>query len=201
MQMEKLYDVRELLPIKMYELKYNNNRKSRAVALMCCLNKYKPYYKLPKSKKEDILLRIEKSCYETACGKANGRGVMKDWDNELFVQIYNSILFKVQSNIWNEEADDYFVKRITDGSIDIDKIGAMSSYYMRPHMSQDIRNEIEIRKNQSIKKKISAQYECHKCGGRKTSVIEVQARCLDEGATLQITCEMEFCNNKWIINT
>ena len=95
------------------------------------------------------------------------------------------------------EDSEFLVQNIIEGNINAIDVGNMTSREMRPITSKNIYDEIELRKQQAIVKKYSTQYKCSKCGGRKTTEIEKQVRCSDEGSTVFITCEMPNCGNTW----
>jgi DNA-directed RNA polymerase subunit M/transcription elongation factor TFIIS len=79
--------------------------------------------------------------------------------------------------------------------VDPANAGFMSSEELYPGRTKDIRDEIELRRNQKIKYKTSSRYECHECHKRKTRIEERQTRSFDEAATTFITCVN--CGHQW----
>jgi DNA-directed RNA polymerase subunit M/transcription elongation factor TFIIS len=149
-----------------------------------------------------IIRQIERSCHNQTSFIANARDVPRNWENPMFVNIYNIIAYKIQKNLYIPGVENsYLIKNIINGNILAKDVGSMESKQLQPSKSQVIHNEIEKRKQQKVKKKYSMQYLCTKCGGRKTSELEFQSRSLDEGSTLIITCEMDNCSNKWTISS
>ena len=71
----------------------------------------------------------------------------------------------------------------------------MSSEELCPGLNSEIEAEIELRRNQKIKRKTSSRYECHNCHKRKTHIEERQTRSFDEAATTFITCVN--CGHQW----
>lgn len=197
---KNIYEFRQLLPIFYYKPPYNIHRRTKALIIDCCMNKYDPFRNLPKITKENYVKCIEKSCYKQACLLADNRNIPKNWENSTFIRIYSDVTHNVQKNLLWTSTDigsDYLIKNIIDGKIEAKNIGSMSFREMRPLKSKLIYDEIELRRQQVIVKKYSTQYKCLKCGGRKTTEIEKQLRCSDEGSTVIITCEMENCTNVW----
>lgn len=198
------YEMRKILPDMYYSEQYNNDRRSRVVVIGCCLRKYQPFNDLPIEKQEEHIRRIERSCYNHACYMADTKNISCNFHNPIFVNIYNIITFRVQKNLlYDSDNPDnkYLVEKIVDESFDIKSIGSAKSSELCPAKTKKIRDEIEKRKRQKIIKKYSTQHECFKCGGRKTTEVEIQLRSLDEGSTLIITCEVENCGNVWKISS
>lgn len=204
MDEDTFYNKRTILPSSYYTPQYNNDRRSRAIVIGCCMRQYPPFLELDPSVQEDHIRRIERSCYNHTCTSADKKNVSRNWQNNLFVHLYNLITYRVQKNLQYSEDDpgsDYLIKKVMDETFDIKIIGKAKSKELRPAKTQKLYDEIEKRKQQKITKKYSSQHECFKCGGRKTTEIEVQLRSLDEGSTLIITCEMDNCNNTWKISS
>ena len=80
-------------------------------------------------------------------------------------------------------------------SVDPMTLGYRSSIELNPEISQPIINEIKRRENEKMKTKYSTRFECPRCFEKKTNFIEVQKRRGDEGAALQITCQV--CGHQW----
>jgi DNA-directed RNA polymerase subunit M/transcription elongation factor TFIIS len=79
--------------------------------------------------------------------------------------------------------------------INPDHIGYLSSQEINPTKFRDIVDDIELRLNQKVQKKISKLYKCHNCNKREVSYYSKQTRSFDEPETLFITCM--FCGNQW----
>lgn len=201
---DTFYKSRSPLPDRYYTECYNNDRRSRIIVLGCCMRNYKPFCDLHPSVQERHIRKIERSCHNHACVTADKKNVSRNWQNVLFVHLYNEITFRVQKNLVVREHDPaskYLIDKIISGDFDTNNIGKAKSKELCPEKSQYIYDEIEERKQQKIKKKFSSQHECFKCGGRKTTEVEIQLRSLDEGSTLFITCEMDNCTNTWRISS
>ena len=200
---DAFYSNRKALPFEYYGKSYNNTRRSRAVIIGCCMRSYKPFRMLDEKTQETYIRRAERSCYNSSCIKADSINTPCNWENPVFVNIYNIISYRVQKNLEVSYTDDsrYLMDSIINGTFDITSIGNASSNELRPSVSSKILEDIEMRKEQKVIKKYSTQHECYKCGGRKTTEVEIQTRALDEGSTLVITCELEECGNTWKVSS
>jgi DNA-directed RNA polymerase subunit M/transcription elongation factor TFIIS len=193
-----IYQNRRSLPNSLYEKNYNHIRRSYAVALSSCLMMHKIYCDQTVKIKDKIVRKIERSCYNETCRQSTKKGITLNWKNQYFIKIYQLIMYKIQKNI---TGGTYLINGILNKSIDCDTVGKLKSNQLSPYKSKMIYAEIEKRKLQKIIKKFSSQYTCHKCNGTKTSVVEMQARALDEDSTLHITCEIDECSNDWFLTT
>jgi DNA-directed RNA polymerase subunit M/transcription elongation factor TFIIS len=197
---DSFYSKRTILPDRYYKPKYTNARRSRIIVIGCCMRQYPLFCELLVSDQESYIRRIERSCYNHSCTSADKKNVPRNWQNENFQSLYNIITYRVQKNlVWTKDdpGSEYLIDTITRGEFDVNNIGKMKSRDLRPAKTKDIYDDIERRKQQKIRKKYSTQHECFKCGGRKTTEVELQLRSLDEGSTLIITCEMDNCSNVW----
>jgi len=198
------YTNRKILPNIYYTHIYNNERRSRVIVIGCCMRNYNPFTELPLEQQEDYIRKIERSCYNYTCTSSDKKNVPRNWENTNFITMYNIITYRVQKNLLYDDKDpssEYLIKEITEGRFDVNNIGKMKSKHLCPSKTKDIYEDIERRKQQKIVKKYSTQYECFKCGGRKTTAVELQLRSLDEGSTLIITCEMDNCTNVWKLSS
>lgn len=206
MESNNFHDRRRILPSAYYAdgSNYNHERRTRAIAIGCCMRKWDPFNQLPSEEQESYIRRIERSCYNQACNIAGRENVPRNWENNNFLSLYSIITYRVQKNLlWskNDPGSEYLIDLITKGGFDVRNIGKAKSNVLRPEKSKKIYEGIEMRKQQKIKKKYSTQHECFKCGGRKTTEVELQLRSLDEGSTLIITCEMDNCSNQWSLTS
>lgn len=76
----------------------------------------------------------------------------------------------------------------------LNNIASMSLYLLDPMANDKIKKEIELRRMQSSEGEFSTKYECKKCGGKETRLIEMQSRGSDELVTLFRQCIR--CGNK-----
>ena len=201
---ETFYEWRKVLPDMYYSDNYNNHRRAHVVVIGCCMRRYAPFRGLDGEVQETHIRKVERSCFNETCAVADRRNVSKNWQNCLFVHIYNMVTYRVQTNLsWSagDEGSDYLIARVVAGDIDVEALGGAASRELRPARTKAMYDEIEERKNQIVAKRYSTQHECSKCGKRKTTEVEVQLRSLDEGSTLIITCGFDNCNNVWRIRS
>jgi DNA-directed RNA polymerase subunit M/transcription elongation factor TFIIS len=202
--MKKQSGPQQMLPHIYYKKNYNDIRRTVVMAIGRCIRLFAPFNDLPAEEQENIIRRIERSCFNSTCDTADIKNVSKSWKNNEFITLYNMISYRVQSNLIysdDDEGSDYLSSSIINGSIDANNVGYLKSTELRPGKSKEILELIKQRMSQKIDKKYSTYYECFKCHGRKTTVVELQTRALDEGSTLFITCETEGCSNKWYISS
>lgn len=147
-------------------------------------------------KKDQIVYRIEKSCLNTTLKKANASSIKCIWDNNNFVNLYNSICYKVSVNIDPESpVNSNIIKKIHDVSININEIADLSSKDFCPDKYKAYTKKIDIIISMEKKQKFSELYRCNKCKKNQCTTERRYNRSLDEGVNLIINCL--FCGNKW----
>lgn len=85
----------------------------------------------------------------------------------------------------------------TPESYDPNLLPYLTNYELNTN-SDEIRQEIELRKNQEVQIKYSEDYTCSKCKERKTKEYRLQARSGDEGYTYKAECVN--CGFSWRLN-
>jgi DNA-directed RNA polymerase subunit M/transcription elongation factor TFIIS len=193
-----IYKYRRPLPYALYNKNYNAIRRSHAIALSSCFMHHEEFKMLEKDEKDQLVRKVERSSHNKTCDYANKKGIVPNWHNSEFVKIYQLTMYKIQKNIADNSA---IVTKLLNKSIDPNNIAYMDSHELCPEKTKMIYDQIENRKRQKVIKKYTKQYTCFKCGGNIASTFEMQARSLDEGSTLRITCEMEECPNVWYLST
>jgi len=188
-----------VIPITLYI--DNNYNKSRRVILLLIANilEKKRIFKLKNKEIQDnIIISIEKSCYEETIKKADELLIYQSWDNEKFSYLYYLYSNKVTKNLDSESEvqSDYLINLILSESVDITKIASMSSEELCPEKSKNIKESLDKRNNQKINIKTSTLYKCKNCGKKEVTIKSVQIRALDEAASLSITCV--FCQYNWV---
>ncbi len=164
-------------------------RRIRVISLLLeCLEKTNNFKKLQKSIKEEIVFRIEKSCYESSTE-----------NNYELDDIYN---YKTSSLSRHLDLDDkLFCKELVDklclNKIEPEFIGRMKSKDFFPQKHKELEELIKSSNEITFTKKTSNLYKCKKCGESKTITENKQIRGTDEGATTTITCV--FCQNSWTL--
>jgi DNA-directed RNA polymerase subunit M/transcription elongation factor TFIIS len=142
---------------------------------------------------------IERSCYNEIILSCEDEFIQRSFINEpKFVARYSAICSKFLVNLdpLSDIASTYLIEGLISGKFQADKIAKLTSNDINPNASKDIRNMIEIRQNQTIKKKTTSMYACPKCKCREVTLRETQYRALDEASAFRMTCTE--CDHVWI---
>ena len=168
----------------------------RATILAVCAA-HARWAELTASRQAEIARRIERNCLEVTIAEAERDGVERLFSEKKFIERYSMTCAKIISNldVNSSVGDPYLLSSIIDGVIDEYKVANMSSVDLCPGSSQALRDELEMRINQKINRKVSRAYRCRKCGNNETVFIEYQARASDEGATISVRCI--HCDYTW----
>lgn len=179
---------------------------------------------LPESDILKITDIIENSCNNANIDIAYSRNMRSVWENNKFVQQYSNILYKILTNIdpasnVNKTAKSrlvitkiynyWFIKKLKKiapdsvleivkkfyPSLDIKKIGYMTSNELNPEINKKYIKELELRNKQAISVKTTKMYKCPFCQARDAKYYRKQTRSGDEGYTLFINCIQ--CNQSW----
>lgn len=170
--------------------KYNNKRRSILMSMGCCMLKNSCFSRLTLRTQRDFVMRMERSCYNTAIDKATEQNVIPSWFIEEFVDIYSVLCAKILSNIDPDgiTQNDYLVPAIVTEQIDIDKIAQLKSMDLLPKKYEQIQKVIEISRNQEIDISYTDMYTCSRCGHNKCKEKNRYNRSLDEGVNKRIEC-------------
>jgi|TARA_B110000967_G_C18896779_1_gene571315 DNA-directed RNA polymerase subunit M/transcription elongation factor TFIIS len=144
--------------------------------------------------------KIEKGIYNYVIGVAKDKNIQRSWDNTMFINLYNSKILSVYSNIDKNSyiKNTKLVENIKSGNIDPEKVGFLSVYDTFPDNWKELLNIKSKRDKIKYELKPEAMtnlFKCRKCGSRETSYYEVQTRSADEPMTQFITCLS--CSNRW----
>lgn len=187
------------IPVTLYENpKYNKSRRVILLLIANILEKKNNFKLKSKHIQDDIIISIEKSCYDETIKKSEELLIYQSWDNEKFSYLYYLYCNKVTKNLDSESEvqSDYLINRILNDSLNITKIASMSSEELCPDKSKNIKESLDKRNNQKINIKTSTLYKCRNCGKKEVTIKSVQIRALDEAASLSITCV--FCQYNWV---
>jgi len=179
-----------------------DNRRTRAILLQCAITSHKDH-KLSKQQHQDLVWNIENSCYESACAFAIDRQIPIDWDNPLFNQIYGHLCFTIQSNLLydNTEGSKYLINKLLENGNEYAKrVASLNTYELKPVVTQSIRDTIDLRNRQKIKKTVHYTITCPRCGKNETTTSESQTRAGDEASTIMVQCVSEGCTYRWKLN-
>lgn len=149
--------------------------------------------------RKNTIRRIEQGCMNAAVIECKEDGIVRTWSNRQFVDRYSMKLNKVLVLI-DVEQNKYaanVVRRIISGDIPADEMSMRTADELCPEANQKTRDEIELRKKQKVKIKVSTTHRCRKCGNNKTVRLEQQSNALDEASKFSIKCVK--CEHVWRI--
>ncbi len=145
----------------------------------------------------DMIVAIERSCYNDAVEIAVQELLHVDFNCPEFEHLYRTRIMRITKNmdLDSEVADDYLVTALLDGTVDPATVSKLDNKDLSPRHNVALLEELNTRLNQHVTLKTSSLYRCHKCGHRSVQVQQKQMRSLDEPSTLILTCT--FCHYKW----
>lgn len=183
--------------------------------------------KLPRERINKLALKIENSCLEEAVKEARHKNIMITLLNKQCLEVYQSIIYNVISNIDPESQvyNNTLISRIYSfvirgelrellknkfggeiidkiinymDAVDVNNIGALSSMELNPQSNAEEFKFVKLRSEQHVEQAYTEYYTCHRCGNKKCTVTRYQIRSSDEGYTYFIKCLC--CPNSWKIN-
>lgn len=178
-------------------------RQSIKTMLTIICDKYPAWTSLGQDKRETIIRRIERNCFEVTINQCMLDGIDRLWSNPKFVNRYSSVCFKVAANLTVDEKKEdstFLLDGLILGSIDPYKVAEMNSAELCPAASIAERRTIEIRQKQKVPMKVSRAYTCSKCKGTETVYKEYQGRAIDEASSKSVRCIQEGCGHIWRIH-
>lgn len=164
----------------------------------------------PELKSKQVML-IERGCHNYTIDIADDEGYEKKFDDRLFAMTYSSLIHKILSNLdvkddnsqlinfimWNcdKSDDNYDATSTLKYENPLLSLAKMSAEELCPNSNKQIRDVLESRKKQVIKKNICKLFTCPKCKHNETTTETKQSKALDEGSTQYIKCER--CQYRW----
>ena len=189
------------IPTILYiDKEYNYNRRSIILLIADILQKNKKFKNKSRKDQDDIIIKIELSCFNHTINKSDKLLIYKNWDNSKFLCQYQLSCNKVTKNldIESEVNSCYLIDKVIDGKIDLDTIAELSSDKLCPDKSNNIKENLSLRNQQKLHYKTSTLYKCSNCGKKETILKQIQIKSLDEGFSTSLTCI--FCNKNWVIS-
>jgi DNA-directed RNA polymerase subunit M/transcription elongation factor TFIIS len=177
-----------------YSNKYTDLRRSKMILFGHCLLKYVEFAKMLYGKQTELVIELEKCCFENANVVALGEGIAPI--GELFDDIYGLVCYRISSNLdpthsiyeTNVAVKKKIGQRLLDGEITVNQFVNMTSSEMLPEKYEEMKARIEISKTVTETKKSSSLYRCRICKENKCSMENLYNRSFDEGTNLRITC-------------
>ncbi len=192
-----VYKNKFVLPVSVYQDKsYNKLRRGNLILIATLLEKYITEED-DINNYENMIIAIEKSCYEDAMDTAEQELLHQEFDCPQFECLYRTKVMRITKNldIESEVGDDYLATSLLSGNIDPTLVSRLDNKDLCPAKNEKLLEQLNIRLNQHITLKTSTLYKCHKCHRNQTTIKSIQMRSLDEPSTLAIQCT--FCGYKW----
>jgi DNA-directed RNA polymerase subunit M/transcription elongation factor TFIIS len=155
------------------------------------------YLNTPYLTKDKIIKKLERGCINRAIIKSKSYNIRCVWSDERFVNLYNSICYKVASNIdpESEVHSTYIKNKILKNELDLTKVAEMTSKELCPKKYEKINKQLDQRINLQRKIKYSELFHCRKCKRNQCTTERRYNRSLDEGTNLTVKCM--FCGHEW----
>ena len=143
---------------------------------------------------------IEKGIYNYIINLSKDKNIIRTWENVSFKNLYLNKIISFYLNIDKNSyiKNDYLLKNILNGNIDINNISDLSVYDIYPENWKELINKkskIDELKYKLKPEAMTDQFKCRKCYSRSCSYYEVQTRSADEPMTQFVTCL--DCKNRW----
>ncbi len=186
------------LPVIFYKPPYDITplRRAKIILFDNSLSEYENYKKIDHKAKINLLLQLEKICYNYCINKADKENIIAHWDCELFVDLYNSICYKISVNISSDLIKNpNLTEDILSGKINIQSLPKLSSCDINRGKYRNILDKIEQGKSIILTKKFSKMYTCRLCKESKCTTENKIKQSADEGVGLLIRCVN--CNHSW----
>lgn len=185
-----------VLPLSVYQNEeYNDLRRGYILLIASLLNEYIIDGEI--NDHADMIIAIEKSCYDNAVEIADYELLTPDFSVHAFEHLYRTRIMRITKNLDHESevGDEYLATGLLGGTIDPTTVSKLDNKELSPQSNQKFFNELNQRLNQKVSVKTSTLYRCRQCGKKETTIRSAQMRSLDEGETLIITCT--WCGYKW----
>lgn len=149
---------------------------------------------------EKQIHNLEKGIYNSALEESNTRGVMKNWDNPAFKNIYLATARRTMNNL----SPKTYVKnlrlldRLKEGEFEVQQVPFMTFDELCPdNWRTDIEKRFkrENRLLEGDKSMATDAYKCSRCKKAQCLTQELQTRSSDEPMTLFVLCVN--CGKQW----
>lgn len=141
--------------------------------------------------------QMERSCRNSAIEQCKREGILWSFSDARFVAIYSEKCSRIMSNLdpTSTVGSAHLGDIIAADPNICTQVANMRDEELCPLAAAREREEIAIRSAQKVEVKISTQYECGRCGQKKTQYVEAQLRALDEPSNRKVVCVS--CGHKW----
>ncbi len=135
---------------------------------------------------DKIIRELERGCYNYAIACCNRDGKEPAWDNSYFTTLYSSLCYKLYYNILNCES---LMKKIIATPELAAEVATWTSEELNAAANYDLRQLIELRRNQKVEVKVTTQNKCPRCKAACATIMEYQSRSIDEGTRVAYQCQ------------
>ena len=187
-----------VLPFSVYEdASYNKLRRGYLLLVASLIEEYLTDDTI--NDYQDMIIKVEKSCYDHAVEIAEYELLLPDFDIPSFEHLYRTRIMRITKNldINSEVKDEHLAVGLISGIVDPATVSKLDNKDLSPMHNEKLLEELSTRLNQTITLKTSTLYKCRQCNRNHTTVRSAQMRSLDEGETLIITCV--WCHYKWFL--
>ena len=159
-------------------------------------------YLMDEGLEESFAKDMEIGIYNWSLRYADNNGIIKSWNDKLFVNIYSN---KSRSILSNLDKDSYIgnkrlLTRLNDNEFKPNELPFMDMTNVFPERWKDIL-DMRMKQEQNFynSKKVAKtdMFKCGKCKKKECSYYELQVRSADESSTIFVTCLN--CGNRWCI--
>lgn len=185
------------LPLILFQKPYNRHRRAKFILFSSVFNQHPDFTRKSLIDKFELLMKIERACYNYTFYKAQELNTPTKWENEEFINIYTIVCAKIGSNIdqTNSVQNTYLANAIMSGTINIQNLPKMTSQELFPDKYRVVLQQLELSKNVSRTVRTTAMYTCRRCRKSECTYENLYNRSLDEGVNLIITCVS--CGLEW----
>ena len=141
-----------------------------------------------------IATTLENGIYDYSVKKADSNGVIKEWSNCYFTEIYLNRLKTVRYNL--QLSDN--INKLNNNIIMPYDFANMSHQEMCPDKWKTLLENKRIRDQNKYETNLEAStddFKCWKCKSKKCTYYQLQTRSSDEPMTTFVTCL--DCGNRW----
>ena len=141
-----------------------------------------------------ISTNLEKGIYNFTVKTSEEKNIIKNWSNNLFVNIYIQKLKTILFNLKNETLK----KKLQNKEFKAHELAFMTHQDIAPDKWKELLELQKIKDENKFTDKIEAStddFTCYKCKSKKCTFYQLQTRSADEPMTTFVTCLN--CGNRW----
>ena len=141
-----------------------------------------------------ISTNLEKGIYNYTIKLSEEKNILKNWSNNLFINIY---IQKLKTIIFNLK-DVKLLNKLKNKEFKAHELAFMSHQEMVPDKWKELLELQKIKDENKFADKIEAStddFTCYKCKSKKCTFYQLQTRSADEPMTTFVTCLN--CGNRW----